>query len=215
MGIKMAFTDYKTISAVQQDFQIKYEQDNFLDQKEFEISSSFIEEFQFSYEYIDVRASEYAICENIIYPILRESYKQYHKKLSIWSHKSIQYDEKLVGTPDYIVAMRSELGKLVFDKPLLMVVEAKKNDFDEGWGQCLAELVAAQKVNDNPKLDIYGIVTDGQLWQFGKLKENTFVFSQKFLTISDLKILLFSINYLLESLVLQFATDSSLGMAKK
>ena len=29
--------------------------------------------------------------------------------------------------------------------PLIICVEAKKNDFEQGWGQCLAELVAGPK----------------------------------------------------------------------
>ena len=58
--------------------------------------------------------------------------------------------------------------------PLIIFVEAKKNDFEQGWGQCLAELVAAQKINDNTDLPVYGIVTDGILWQFGQLIGDTF-----------------------------------------
>jgi hypothetical protein len=38
-------------------------------------------------------------------------------------------------------ATKSELGKKVLESPLLAVVEAKKNDFEQGWGQCLAESV--------------------------------------------------------------------------
>ena len=47
---------------------------------------------------------------------------------------------------DSFISTRSELGKLVVGTPLIMLVEAKKNDFEIGWGQCLAELVAAQKI---------------------------------------------------------------------
>ena len=43
-------------------------------------------------------------------------------------------------------------------------MEAKQNNFTEGWGQCLAELVAAQKLNKNNQIPIHGIVTDGELW---------------------------------------------------
>ena len=49
----------------------------------------------------------------------------------------------------------------------MIVVEAKKNDFDQGWAQCLAELVVAQKINQDAKRPVYGIVTDANLWQFG------------------------------------------------
>lgn len=69
---------------------------------------------------------------------------------------------------------RSELGKTVVGSPLILLVEAKKNDFEQGWGQCLAELVAAQKINDDAGFPVYGIVTDGTLWQFGRLIGDTF-----------------------------------------
>jgi hypothetical protein len=38
------------------------------------------------------------------------------------------------------------LGKTVLEAPMVIVVEAKKNDFEQGWGQCLAELAASQKL---------------------------------------------------------------------
>lgn len=55
-----------------------------------------------------------------------------------------------------------------------MVVEAKHNDFEQGWGQCLAELYAAQLLNDDAERSVYGIVTDGSFWQFGKLERDLF-----------------------------------------
>ena len=32
---------------------------------------------------------------------------------------------------------RQRVGTRKREKPLLLVVEAKRNDFEEGWGQCL------------------------------------------------------------------------------
>ena len=75
----------------------------------------------------------------------------------------ITYDDVLSGTPDYFISTRSELGKLVVGTPLIMLVEAKKNDFEVGWGQCLAELVAAQKINEDTEHPVFGIVSDGTL----------------------------------------------------
>jgi len=92
----------------------------------------------------------------------------------LWIEKSIAYDDTLSGTPDYFVATRSELSLRVVGSPLIMLGEAKRNDFELGWGQCLAELVAAQKINDNADLPVYGIVTDGESWQFGRLAGDTF-----------------------------------------
>ena len=66
----------------------------------------------------------------------------------------------LSGTPDYIIAAKSPLGKTELETPLVVVAEAKKNDFEQGWGQCLAELVAAQRLNRDPLFPVYGIVTE-------------------------------------------------------
>jgi len=60
------------------------------------------------------------------------------------------------------------LEKQCLEYPLLIVVEAKKNDFEQGWAQCLSELIAAKNLNQSEK-SVYGIVTDGKLWEFGKL----------------------------------------------
>ena len=66
------------------------------------------------------------------------------------------------------------------------VVEAKRNDFDQGWGQCLAELVAAQKLNDQSDRVVYGIVTDGKRREIGKLIQNQFTQNACGYTVSKL-----------------------------
>jgi len=43
-------------------------------------------------------------------------------------HHWIDNDE-FIGIPDYLSSKRSELGKIIFDFPLLAVVEAKKDGF--------------------------------------------------------------------------------------
>ncbi|MEQ9354606.1 hypothetical protein [Coleofasciculus chthonoplastes] len=57
---------------------------------------------------------------------LKEVWKAYRRNFLLWSHQALTYDENLSGTPDYIVAKRSPLGTVVFDKPYFVVVEAKK-----------------------------------------------------------------------------------------
>jgi hypothetical protein len=99
-----------------------------------------------------------------------------------------------------MIATKSELGKTVLGLPLLILVEAKKNDFEGGWGQCLAGLIAAQKIHSNDQLPVYGIVTDGELWQFGKLIQSEFTREKLRLTISDLSEVFGAITYLLESM---------------
>lgn len=89
-------------------------------------------------------ALEAARGEIIIFPILREVYKNNSAKLALWVPKSLSDDSELMGTPDYILSRKSEGGKLFLDWPVLALAEAKKNDFEPGWGQCLAEWVACQ-----------------------------------------------------------------------
>ena len=127
---------------------------------------------------------------------LREVYKKHYNNYSFWIQKSITYDDILTGTPDYIFSEKSVLGKTVLEKPLVIIVEAKKNDFEQGWGQCLAELVAAQKINDAPHRAVYGIVTDGNLWQFGKLIDDTFVRNSENFTIDKIAWLHGALDYL-------------------
>lgn len=182
----MAFSDYKNISQVQKQFNIKYQENRFIAAQEYELPTHFIEEFEFYKKNIDIFASEASRCEIIISPILREVYKNYYDKYSFWIQKPITYNNDLTGTPDYMFSNRSVLGKTVLESPLLVVVEAKKNDFELGWGQCLAELVAAQRINEDISCPIYGIVTDGNLWQFGKLVEDIFTKHNKNYTIDDL-----------------------------
>ncbi len=171
----MAFSDYKHISQVQQQFQIIAQEECFLVAQEMEPPAQFLAEFRFNQQHFDMYASEGARSELIILPFLREVYKSYASQYELWIQKSLNCNENLRGTPDYLLATRSELGKRVLAMPLLIAVEAKQNNFEEGWGQCLAELVAAQILNGDPQRPVYGIVTDGKRWEFGKLVNKLFV----------------------------------------
>ncbi|MEM9216094.1 MAG: hypothetical protein AAGD25_17330 [Cyanobacteria bacterium P01_F01_bin.150] len=182
----MAFSDYKTIAQVQEEYNIKYLEEDFIEITDLKPSDSFINEFEFSENNMDIFTSESSRFENIIYPVLREVYKTFVNEYTLWSHKSIAYDAKLNGTPDYLFSTKSELGKTVLGSPIIIIVEAKKNDFSEGWGQCLAELIASQKLNKADDFPVYGIVTDGALWQFGKLVSDQFTKSKLRVTITDL-----------------------------
>lgn len=52
---------------------------------------------------------------------------------------------------------------------------AKRGEIESGWGQCVAEMVAAQIYNQNQEQIIpviYGCVTSGRIWQFFKLEDD-------------------------------------------
>jgi hypothetical protein len=196
----MAFSKYKNIGQVQQEFSIRAQRQDFILAEEVQPSENFLREFEFTVASFAVFRSESARTEAIIFPILREVYKSYSDRVSLWIQEPLEYDARLKGTPDYLVANKSPLGVTVFTKPLLAVVEAKKNDFEYGWGQCLAELVAVQKLNGEEHLIVYGIVTDGEFWQFGKLEKDLFTQNALSYPLGDLPGLFGALHFIFRAL---------------
>jgi len=206
----MPFSNYKSISAVAKEFQIKYVRDNFIVENDFPISETFRQEIDLIFNEGVFDNSEIAICENIIYPVLKEIWKAYRSKFLIWSHQTLIYDQNLSGVPDYILAKRSPLGTVVFDKPYFVLVEAKKESgFTEGWGQCLAEMLAVQRINNEPDNIIFGIVTNGYVWQFGKLNLSIFTQNKTFYTIQDLDQLFAVVNHIFQQCELQLDNQTA------
>jgi hypothetical protein len=196
----MPFSEFKDIPQVQRKYEIKYQESHFITTNDFLVSELFKQEFDFNMKNMDIFASEAARCEIIIFPILREVYKSYSKKIALWVQKSLSYDTELTGIPDYLVSRKSEYGKLFLDFPVLAVVEAKKNDFEQGWGQCLAELVASQKLNDKVDFPVFGIVTDGKTWEFGFLNNKIFTKNIRSFTIDDLSMLFSALDFIFKQI---------------
>lgn len=192
----MSFNKYKNIADVLQEFPLTYTEKNFIEQIPIEIDPYFQNRLDFVLQAGVVFNSEYAICESIIYPILVEVWRKYADKLLLWSHQPLNYDDNLSVISDYMVAQRSLRGKVILEKPYLIIVEAKKDNFEEGWGQCLAELVAAQKVNGDQNSRLFGIVSNGKLWEFGFLQGMEFVKNIKYYVLEDLQALMNGVNFL-------------------
>lgn len=199
----MAFSSYKTIGEVLKAFQTTYTESNFMGEAEFNIHDYFREDLETVMQEGVVNNSEFAICENLIYPVLKEVWKKYSSKFTLWSHHSLNYDEKLSGFPEYILAKRSPLGKVVFDKPYFILVEAKQDNFETGWAQCLAEMIAARELNGESQIIIFGIVSNGDVWQFGKLEAGAFTRNIKYYFIQDLDKLFSVVNYVFQQSELQ------------
>ncbi len=198
----MSFKRFKEIGKVQAEFNIKAIRQMFIDAKDVSPSENFLNEYAFTLEAIDVEASEAARAETLIFPILREVYKDYYGEFSLWIQKSISAGKNLNGTPDYLISVKSPLGRKVLTTPLLAVVEAKKNDFDTGWGQCLAEMVAVQLINKNAQKSVYGIVTDGERWEFGKLENDVFTENLNTLSNENLPELFGALHFLFQNFLI-------------
>ena len=86
--------------------------------------------------------------------------------LKIWKGGKIESDV-LMGNADYLIAERQDY----LDTPFLCIVEAKRDDFEQGLAQCLVEMQACQWQNNQVgrPVDVFGIVTNGQGWVFYKL----------------------------------------------
>ncbi len=78
----MPFSTYKTISAVLKEFQVTYIEANLIIEAEFNISDYFREDLEIVMQDGAVNYSEFAICENLIYPVLKEVWKQYRHNFS-------------------------------------------------------------------------------------------------------------------------------------
>jgi hypothetical protein len=205
----MPFSAYKTISGVLQEFQITYSEENFIEEIQFKIPDYFREDLALVMREGVVDNSEFAICENLIYPILKEVWKNHCTQFVLWSHQALNYDEKLNGFPEYILAQKSPLGKLVFAQPYFVLIEAKQDNFEAGWGQCIAEMIAAQKLNVNPEQEVFGIASNGKFWEFGKLKSDRLTRNQTFYTIQELDKLFAAINYIFQQCELLLKAEIS------
>jgi len=183
----MAFKKFKTIDEVLNTFQLSIRKKEFLTKlPNAKMSDSLKKELEYIRNNYPYKSSEIAIRETILFPILKEVWKKYDDVLMLWANKMISYGKELGGVPDYLVAKQSKLGKIVWDNAALMaVVEAKRDDFELGWGQCGAEMYAMQQINGKPEIPIYGIVTNGEFWEFGKLENTAFTDNNKIYSIEE------------------------------
>jgi hypothetical protein len=110
--------------------------------------------------------------EGIIAPILAEVREQRNRQISLFSGTSWSVDSQLglEGISDFLICGTAELYYLT--APLMVVVEAKKEDIIGGLGPCLASMYAAKLFNQKENYDVplqYGCVTSGENWKFLKL----------------------------------------------
>ncbi len=118
--------------------------------------------------------SEKARSEGIINPVLLEVKRQLGGQVGVFSGEEFNVDiaADLNGFCDFLVSRSSE--QLYIKAPVVMLVEAKKEDLKPALGQCLAEMVAAQRFNLSKGQvveTIYGVVTSGTVWRFLQLTE--------------------------------------------
>ncbi|MEM1395204.1 MAG: hypothetical protein AAGG00_18315 [Cyanobacteria bacterium P01_H01_bin.150] len=120
--------------------------------------------------------TEKARSELIICPLLLAVKEALNNEISLFSGEefNVEAETGLTGICDFILSLSKE--QLFVKAPVAMLVEAKKENLKIGLGQCIAEMVAAQKFNQKAKNSIhtiYGTVTTGTFWRFLKLEADT------------------------------------------
>ena len=120
--------------------------------------------------------TEKAKSEMIVAPTLLEVKRLLNKQISVFSGNDFTVDAALglSGVCDFLISRSPEQFEI--EAPAVVLVEAKRDNLNSGLGQCIAEMVAAQKFNEannRPLSTIYGSVTSGTAWRFLKLEGKT------------------------------------------
>ena len=173
----MAYRDFN-LKKVVKDFQLTvYEVKGlFAQTEETAVGAALIETLRNNVPLALAINTEKARSELIIANVLVELKRLYLDKIGFFSGIKFDVDKskKLNGYCDFIISLTPE--QMFLNAPVITIVEAKNDNIINGFGQCIAEMVAAQQFNakeGNQIATIYGAVTSGNYWQFMKLQETT------------------------------------------
>ena len=117
--------------------------------------------------------TEKAKSELIISVILVELWEHFDRRISFFSGVDFNVDPKsgLTGVCDFLVSLSP--AQFHVEAPVIVILEAKRDNLTIGLGQCVAEMVAAQRFNaerGNNVPCVYGATTSGIEWVFLKLE---------------------------------------------
>jgi hypothetical protein len=194
----MSFESFNSIADVLVEYQITSTDQTFIQPLEIAVDPVFRDQLNRHLQEF-VLDSKNAICEIIVFPILAEVYLEHRQKFVLWSHAPLVYDDLLTSIPDYTLAKRSHLGKVIWQKPYFVTVVTEKDNFIKGWEECLAQMVAMQKLHGKPERPFYALVTNGDVWQFGNLTQQTFIKEIRPYQLHDLETLMAALNFIFQS----------------
>jgi hypothetical protein len=166
----MAYSDFTTITKVKA-LGIDVIEAKFLPDIQGIAPSIYLQEaLRLGLPLILARGSEKARSELLIAPILLEVSRHLSHQVSLFSGEefTVDADRGLNGICDFLISQSPQ--QLEIDRPVIVIVEAKKVDLNSGLGQCIAEMVAAQQFNQSQTNVVYGCVTTGTAWKFLKLE---------------------------------------------
>lgn len=117
--------------------------------------------------------TEKARSEWLIAPVLGEMWVRARHTVCLLSGVdfTVDRDAGLTGVVDFLIGKGPQVSFIT--APVLAVVEGKNESIPGGQGQCVAEMVAAQRFNRKARNNIetvYGVVTTGNNWLFHRLR---------------------------------------------
>ena len=169
----MAYSDFKTINQAQATFDLSINMVNLFPNIELVEPREYLKmTLKRNLKVAFDNNTQKARSELIIAPLLIEIREIFDGKISLFSGRDFNVDitSGLNGFCDYILSA-SEFT-LEIEAPVITIVEAKNESTNVGLGQCIAEMVAAQRFNQARNRiteSIYGAVTTGRIWRFLKL----------------------------------------------
>ncbi len=166
----MAYGKFESVEQVARIFTIKVKDDFVVENKSIQLPKQLLQDINTKLlDSLSFR-NEATICNKVITPILN-AVAEHNKPLNVWIEEPFNVDSQkgLVGEPDYLIAPATDYGGM--ELPPLCIIEAKKQDWDGGWAQALAEMVAASFQGAEI---CYSAVTTGKIWQFGTLDNSIF-----------------------------------------
>jgi hypothetical protein len=171
----MSYSDFKTLVQVNKELGIviKAENELYINVEPAELTQWFIDTMKMAYTKairINTESSRQALIVDLMLMELNQ-----HINISFFLENTFNVDSSkgLTGNPDAIISHSD--NQLYITSPVVVLVEAKKSDLGSGLAQCIAEMEAARLFNEKEGNDIpsvYGVVTDGTLWQFLSLTDN-------------------------------------------
>jgi hypothetical protein len=168
----MAYSSF-TVKQVEQQFNLQIITDPFLPAIPLLAPSPNLAELlQRTASFAAILGTEKARSEFIIAPLLFELRELLDRQVGLFSGVDFTIDASsgLDGVCDFLLTRSS--SEVSIKAPVVVLIEAKSGELNGGWGQCLAEMVAAQRFNQADGQDIpciYGSVTTGTQWQFLRL----------------------------------------------
>ncbi len=114
--------------------------------------------------------SEKAVSEMLIAPVLSAVKENNLNTISLFSGEALTLPGELSGICDFIIAANPKA--FLPEPPIMVLVEAKRQDLYSGIPQCVGEMLAARSTNERAGISfdaVYGCVTTGNEWLFMQL----------------------------------------------